>query len=330
MKVLWTCMIHEGDTKNLHNYCESIKNLNTQPSEVCFIISGVSEECKNIINKFNYKYLERNDNSGFNESFNIAYRYAVENSIDWMITMTVRCRPQKDWLCTIKLDSLPNNIGMVTTLTLKNHDEVFNLGHCLSETHGCFDCGFGIESKKVNELKNEWIYCPCSGAAAYKILALNPEPSFGKDSLPLNGSLFKSYNCDALGYLVKSNGYLNKIVKSAISTKIGISGSTSSNPNSIGLNANQELSRLLNIRTYRKNYQYLINEYNIELCKRDYKIEDIVHQYKNIDSKILTHLSKNYSRKFDPKNEIEEELSNHCGLFVQYKNWWKKIKAINK
>ena len=209
-------MIHDGDRSFLEDYCKNIQRLRTQPDEVRFFCSGVSNKCQAIIGRFGFTYQERQENSGFNESFNLAYGYALEHTFDWLITMTVRCRPNSDWMCKLNLENIPEGVGMVTTLTLKDDDKAFNLGHSLSKSHACFDFGQDVNSDKINEIEEDWFYCPCSGAAAYRVSALDPRAAFGEEGQPLNGALFKSYNCDALGYLVKANGYENLVNNEAV------------------------------------------------------------------------------------------------------------------
>lgn len=334
MKTLWTCMIHDGDYKFLQGYIDAINQLTVKPDAVRFFCSGSSEECEKLIVKARtlYSFEYRLQNDGFNRGLNSAVNYAIKNNFDWLITMTIRCKPLENWLEELGLENQSHEIGMITTLIV-NHDQnkmTFNLGHNISPSGGCFDFGSGLNTDVVIKkatTEPSAILGPCTGAGVYKTIALVNNENFIESNDPVNPSLFKSYNCDAMGYLVLANGFTNYINPNSISLKSGLQNSTSNNPNSLAINMNLEISRMTNIFTYFEDCKTAYELYKNERLKKQFSIDDSNFKFKESDILMIRLFAQRMARIF-AKHKLRDKLARHHSFFSSTKDWFSKQKKL--
>ena len=326
-------MVYDGDFDLLEDYISAIKALTLPPDEVRFFCSGPSERIANYIqhqgSSFSFESRVRND--GFNKSLNLAVCYATANAYEWLITMTVRCKPSPNWIECLDLSNQSTEVGMITTLVVNEHERntTFNFGHNVSPAGGCYDYGNGLPKNVVvaEAKKNPHsVIGPCTGAGIYRTIALINNGSFVDSGEIVNPASFKSYNCDAVAYFILANGYKNKFAFDAVSYKCCLKTSTSNNPSSLAINMNQEVSRLANVLTYFEDWQGAIERYKKERLTKRYKIEGQSFDFVESDILIFLFYARAMTRNFT-KHRIKAALSRHTRRFDKTKAWMKGYKA---
>jgi hypothetical protein len=249
--VLWACMVHEPDARWLQKHLAAVFDQVATPDRVIVVDSGRSETISQIVaslKESRLDYLPLDQNLGFNPALNIAIDEAITSRFDWLATMTVRAKPEGDWLKQSLKAGIQSNVGMVTTLHLDPSGTIDCLGHNLGLQGQLYPFGVGLHKDQLQRLQKmsaECIWSPCSGGALYRTSALSAARSLIQGPLvrPLG---FKSYNCDVLGYLLRAVGYVNSHATEAVCVR-DRAGSSSRSPGTAGLLINQEINRIANL-----------------------------------------------------------------------------------
>lgn len=257
--VTWACIVYEGDAKWLLDHLKSVFRQDARP-DLLFVVDtsqselihAAVERAQNSVSA-SIHYVPLDDNLGFNAGYNKAVTLAVEQKTEWLATMTVRAKPAERWLSEAVEAGASEKVGMVTTLHLtqdRSHVDCF--GHNIGPCGELFDFGQDLPLELLDELPRLPgsdlfpVWAPCSGGALYRTQALKAALRFAPDATLLRPFGFKSYNCDVIGYFLRSQGFQNICVRKAI-LKRDRKGSTSRRADSPGLLINQEINRIANM-----------------------------------------------------------------------------------
>lgn len=338
MTTLWAAMVYRDDLRYLDHFMQSVVSSSVRPDQLLIVDSGHCSGIEEMARArglhggppIEYKSLESTTRAsgGFNPSFNFAVSYAADNGFDFMVTMSVRCKPNEDWLGTVIARINRNGkVGMVSTLHVDiGNRSVYSLGHFLSPSGGLYDFAMGSKMDAIEAIKeylatsSEVIWSPCSGGALYNVKALarvSESLSSRFDTFRPYG--FKSYNCCEIGYLMRSFKYEHKVVPEAVCQRDG-SQSTSRHPNTCGLLLNQELNRIASIRTF---WPDDLASQAIGLYINERRNEKRVT---DIDKRIIVTLSNNLARPWSRKELIRTQLERHLAYYQrsrELKHKWK-------
>jgi hypothetical protein len=253
--VLWACVVHEPDARWLPAYLGGIATQSVQPDKVVIIDSGRSELIRRVVaveSRSTFEHCPLDENLGFNAGLNKAIGLAITGGYEWLATMTVRATPEKEWLHeALRAGGAEGSVGMVTTLHLGPDDKIDCLGHNLGPQGQLREFGESLTQRQIEQLPRLStgelpIWSPCSGGAIYKTAALSRAKDRIKGQELVRPRGFKSYNCDALGYVIRAAGYRNCCARNAI-CKRDRTGSSSKRPTTKGLKINQEINRVANL-----------------------------------------------------------------------------------
>ena len=206
---------------------------------------------------------------------------------------------------------------MVSTVhATVNVDRMDCIGHNLSPSGALWPFAsrlkFGDASNALEELSRsgEPVWCPCTGGGLYRVSALSEGKNLIGGSELTRPRGFKSYNCDAIGYVVRAVGGKHGIALKAICDR-DRSDSTSQTPTSCGLLMNQEINRVANMFEF---WDGATLENGIKLyleeCRRSMRV--------GIDRVIARTLGEGLARRDAVKavrDRVQDELAKHLALF---------------
>lgn len=254
--VLWTCIVYEEDAKWLPSHLAEVLRQELPPRNVVVIDTDNSElirsvvECSGRWHSAKIEYVPLGENLGFNPGLNKAISLAIQRDTEWLAVMTVRAKPDKHWLLKAIEAGGEDKIGMVTTLHLAPDGVIDCLGHNVGPNGELLDFGQGLTRQQLFEISPSTetlpVWAPCSGGALYRTKALDLVIERAPERCLLRPLGFKSYNCDVLGYFLRSTGYKNASTLDAFCIR-DRSGSSSRRPNTPGLLMNQEINRVANM-----------------------------------------------------------------------------------
>ena len=259
-KIVWGCIDHEPDVNDLSSHLNALALLSKQPDKVVVIDNDGCQDVENAVRDFlrtapiDCEYVDGRPNRGFNSGFNtLLRRVIVSNEFEYFASMSVRARPNYQWLNSA-LNTMSKNerAGAAATVQFseEKQDIVYGTGHYYRDNGGLYSLGYGL---RLPVLK-EWferspgvhVWCPCSGAALYRIAPLKALCSC---ELWLDPHEFKSYNCNVLGFLLAEHGWEIAVAWDAISIK-DLENSTSTSPKTAALRFNQELCRIEQLHAF--------------------------------------------------------------------------------
>jgi len=104
-QIVWGCVVHEPDAKDLLNHLNALAFLSKQPDKLVVIDNDGCQDVENAVRNFSRtaavdcEYVDGRPNRGFNSGFNtLLRRVTASDEFEYLASMSVRARPDSLWL----------------------------------------------------------------------------------------------------------------------------------------------------------------------------------------------------------------------------------------
>jgi len=163
---------------------EDLKGINKPNGKTTILIidNGSSDKTSKVLHeiendeglKEKYRVLidQIDDNRGYATAFNKGIKMLKDEKIDIVVTLSLKSKPDKEWLCQIKKAAF-DNVGSLSFSGIElhccKHEIVQVAGHCQEKSGALRVWGYGKKKKECFENKSFEPFCACVVNAAFRM-----------------------------------------------------------------------------------------------------------------------------------------------------------------